>query len=140
MSSSLLSRQPLGSTSPSMLDLHRYWIEYSRLVDVFRRVGKLGGTASLTASTKDGLCRASLEIQTRRHPRPNLDLSAPQLPNLQHHTRRMLQDAVAPDVVEDQPRLFGPERARGLTRLPLQPADKAPVRLRLPESETIKLR
>ena len=66
-------------------------------------------------------------------PRPNLDLSAPQLHNLQHHTRRMLQDAVAPDVVEDQPRLFAPGRARGLTRLPLQPADKAPVRLRLPE-------
>ena len=48
-----------------MLDQHHYWIEYSRLVDVFRRVGKLGGTASLTASTKDGLWRASLEIQTR---------------------------------------------------------------------------
>ena len=68
-----------------------------------------------------------------QYPRPNQDLHATQLPNLQHHTRRMLQDADAPDVVEDQPRLFGPERARGLTRLPLQPADKAPVRLRLPE-------
>ena len=65
MSSSLLSRQPLGSTSPSMLDQHHYWIEYSRLVDAFRRVGKLGGKASLTASTEDGLWRASLEIQTR---------------------------------------------------------------------------
>jgi len=51
-----------------MLDQHHYWIEYSRLVDVFRRVGKLGGTASLTASTKDGLWRASLEIQTRPAP------------------------------------------------------------------------
>ena len=49
-----------------MLDLHHYSIEYSRLVDVFRRVGKLGGKASLTASTEDGLWRASLEIQT--HP------------------------------------------------------------------------
>ena len=45
----------------------------------------------------------------------------------------MLQDADAPDVVEAQPWLSGPERERGLTRLPLQPADKAPVRLRLPE-------
>ena len=45
----------------------------------------------------------------------------------------MLQDAVAPDVVEDQPRLFAPGRARGLIRLPLQPADKAALRLRLPE-------
>ena len=62
-----------------------------------------------------------------------MDLSAPQLLNLQHHTRRMLQDADAPDVVEDQPRHFGPERVRGLTRLPLQPASKAPARLRLPE-------
>ena len=51
-----------------MLDQHHYWIEYSRLVDGFRRVGKLGGTASLTASTKDGLWRASLEIQTRPAP------------------------------------------------------------------------
>ena len=68
VSSSLLSGQPLGSTSPSMLDQHHYWIEYSRLVDVFCRVGKLGGTASLTASTKDGLWRASLEIQTRPAP------------------------------------------------------------------------
>ena len=65
VSSSLLSGQPLGSTSPSMLDQHHYWIEYSRLVDAFRRVGKLGGKASLTASTEDGLWRASLEIQTR---------------------------------------------------------------------------
>ena len=55
-----------GSTSPSMLDQHHYWIEFSRLVDAFRRVGKLGGKASLTASTEDGLWRASLEIQT--HP------------------------------------------------------------------------
>ena len=38
------------------------------------------------------------------------------------------------DVVEVQPRLCGPERARGLTRLPLQPADKEPVRHRLPVS------
>ena len=51
-----------------MLDQHHFWIEYSRLVDVFRRVGKLGGTASLTASTNDGLWRASLEIQTRPAP------------------------------------------------------------------------
>ena len=63
-----------------------------------------------------------------------MDLSAPQLLNLQHHTRRMLQDAVAPDVVEDQPRLFAPGRARGLIRLPLQPADKAALRLWPPES------
>ena len=47
---------------------------------------------------------------------------------------RMLQDAVVDDVVEDQPRLFAPGRARGLTRLPLQPADKAALRLWLPES------
>ena len=47
-----------------MLDQHHYWIEYSRLVDVFRRVGKLGGKASLTASTEGGLWKASLEIQT----------------------------------------------------------------------------
>ena len=69
-----------------------------------------------------------------RHPRPNLDLSAPQLHNLQHHTMRMLQDAVVDDVVEDQPRLFAPGRARGHTRLPWQPADKAALRLWLPES------
>ena len=69
-----------------------------------------------------------------QYPRPNQDLHATQLPNLQHHTRRMLQDADAPDVAEVQPRLFGPERARGLTRLPLQPADKVPVRPRLPGS------
>ena len=69
-----------------------------------------------------------------QYPRPNQDLHATQLPNLQHHTRRMLQDADAPDDVEGQLRPFGPERARGLTRLPLQPADKAPVRLRLPGS------
>ena len=54
-----------GPTSPSMLDQHHYWIEFSRLVDAFRRVGKLGGKASLTASTEDGLRRAGLEIQTR---------------------------------------------------------------------------
>ena len=48
-----------------MLDQHHYWIEFSRLVDAFRRVGKLGGKASLTASTEDGLWRAGLEIQTR---------------------------------------------------------------------------
>ena len=47
-----------------MLDQHHYWSEYSRLVDVFRRVGKLGGKASLTASTEGGLWKASLEIQT----------------------------------------------------------------------------
>ena len=50
-----------------------------------------------------------------QYPRPNQDLHATQLPNLQHHTRRMLQDADAPDVVEVQPRLFGPERARAVS-------------------------
>ena len=68
VSSSLLSGQPLGSThsttSPSMLDHHHYWKELSRLVDAFRRVGKLGGKASLTTSTENGLWKASLEIQT----------------------------------------------------------------------------
>ena len=82
---------------------------------------------------KTGSGRRVWKSKLTQYPRPNLDLPAPQLPNPQHHTRRMLQDADAPDVVEVQPRLFGPERARGLTRLPLQPADKAPVRLRLPE-------
>merc|ERR1712016_282720 len=46
-----------------MLDYH-YWKELSRLVDAFRRVGKLGGKASLTTSTENGLWKASLEIQT----------------------------------------------------------------------------
>ena len=46
-----------------MLD-HHYWKELSRLVDAFRRVGKLGGKASLTTSTENGLWKASLEIQT----------------------------------------------------------------------------
>ena len=53
-----------GSTSPSMLDHHHYWKELSRLVDAFRRAGKLGGKASLTTSTENGLWKASLEIQT----------------------------------------------------------------------------
>merc|ERR1711884_534795 len=53
-----------GSTSPSMLDQHHYWKELSRLVDAFRRVGKLGGKTSLTTSTENGLWKASLEIQT----------------------------------------------------------------------------
>ena len=83
---------------------------------------------------KTGSGRRVWKSKLTRYPRPNLDLPAPQLPNPQHHTRRMLQDADAPDVAEVQPRLFGPKRARGLTRLPLQPADKAPVRLRLPGS------
>ena len=47
-----------------MLDQHHYWKELSRLVDAFRRVGKLGGKASLTTSTENGLWKASLEIQT----------------------------------------------------------------------------
>ena len=47
-----------------MLDHHHYWKELSRLVDAFRRVGKLGGKASLTTSTENGLWKASLEIQT----------------------------------------------------------------------------
>ena len=54
-----------------------------------------------------------------RYPRPNPDLLAPQLPNLQHQAKRMLQDADDRDDVEGQLRPFGPERARGLTRLPL---------------------
>ena len=37
-----------------------------------------------------------------RYPRPNPDLPAPQLPNPQHQTRMMLQDADAPDVAEVQ--------------------------------------
>ena len=47
----------------SMLD-HLYWRELSRLVDAFRRVGKMGGKATLTSSTENGLWRASLDIQT----------------------------------------------------------------------------
>ena len=82
---------------------------------------------------KTGSGRRVWKSKLTRYPRPNLDLPAPQLPNPQHQTRMMLQDADAPDVAEVLPRPFGPERARGLTRLPLQPADKAPVRLRLPE-------
>ena len=46
-----------------MLD-HNCWRELSCLVDVFRRVGKMGGKASLTTSTEDGHWRASLDIQT----------------------------------------------------------------------------
>ena len=46
-----------------MLD-HHYWRELSRLVDAFRRVGKMGGKATLTSSTENGLWRASLDIQT----------------------------------------------------------------------------
>ena len=69
VSCSLLSWQPLlasthSSTSSSMLDPHHYGKELSRLVDAFRRVGKLGGKASLTTSTENGLWKASLEIQT----------------------------------------------------------------------------
>ena len=82
---------------------------------------------------KTGSGRLVWKSKLTRYPRPNPDLPAPQLPNPQHQTRMMLQDADAPDVAEVQPRPFGPERARGLTRLPWRPEGKAPVRLRLPE-------
>ena len=45
-----------------------------------------------------------------------------------------LQDAVAPGDAGAQPRLYGPKNELGLTRLLWRPEDKAPVRLRLPES------
>ena len=48
----------------SMLVQHHYWRELSRLVEAFRRVGKMGGKATLTSSTENGLWRASLDIQT----------------------------------------------------------------------------
>ena len=83
---------------------------------------------------KTGSGRLAWKSKLTRYPRPNPDLPAPQLPHPQHQTRMMLQDADAPDVAEVQPRPFGPKRARGLTRLPWRPEDKAPVRLRLPES------
>ena len=67
---------------------------------------------------KTGSGRRVWKSKLTRYPRPNPDLLAPQLPNPQHQTKRMLQDADAPDVAEVQPRLFGPKRARGLTRLP----------------------
>ena len=82
---------------------------------------------------KTGSGRLAWKSKLTRHPLPNSDLPAPQLPPPQHQTRMVLQDADAPDVAEAQPRPFGPKRARGLTRLPLQPASKAPARLRLPE-------
>ena len=81
-----------------------------------------------------GFGRRVWKSKLARYPRPNPDLLPPQLPNLQHQAKRMLQDADDRDDVEGQLLPFGPERARGLTRLPLQPADKAPVRLRLPGS------
>ena len=42
---------------------HQHWREFSRIVDVFRRVGRAGGKASLTTSTEGGQLKASLEIQ-----------------------------------------------------------------------------
>ena len=81
-----------------------------------------------------GFGRRVWKSKLARYPRPNPDLLPPQLPNLQHQAKRMLQDADDRDDVEGQLRPFGPERARGLTRLPLQPADKEPVRHRLPVS------
>ena len=81
-----------------------------------------------------GFGRRVWKSKLARYPRPNPDLLPPQLPNLQHQAKRMLQDADDRDDVEGQLRPFGPVRARGLTRLPLQPADKEPVRHRLPVS------
>ena len=72
---------------------------------------------------KTGSGRLAWKSKLTRHPLPNPYLPAPQLPSPQHQTRMVLQDADAPDVAEVQPRPFGPKRARGLTRLPLQPAD-----------------
>ena len=83
---------------------------------------------------KTGSGRLAWKSKLTRHPLPNSDLPAPQLPPPQHQTRMVLQDADAPDVAGAQPRPFGPKRARGLTRLLWRPEDKAPVRLRLPES------
>ena len=53
---------PHSTTTTGMLD-RNCWRESSCLVDVFRRVGKMGGKASLTTSTENGLW-ASLDIQT----------------------------------------------------------------------------
>ena len=81
-----------------------------------------------------GFGRRVWKSKLARYPPPNPDLLPPQLPNLQHQAKRMLQDADDRDDVEGQLRPFGPERARGLTRLPWRLEGKAPVRLRLPES------
>ena len=69
-----------------------------------------------------------------RQPLPNPDLPAPQLPTPQHQTKMELQDAVAPDDAGAQHLPSGPKNELGLTRLLWRPEDKAPVRLRLPES------
>ena len=92
-----------------MLD-HHYWKELSRLVDAFRRVGKLGGKASLTTSTENGLWRASLDIQTN----PSTAVqpghaSTPTPYSAAPQTRMELQDADAPYDAGAQSRPFGPK-------------------------------
>ena len=75
VSSSVLTWQPQlacphSTTVTGMKDYH--WRELSRIVDVFRRVGRAGGKASLTTSTEGGHWKASLDIQmnlpTAAHP------------------------------------------------------------------------
>ena len=66
VSSSVLTWQPQlafpHSTTATGMKLH-HWREFSRIVEIFRRVGRAGGKASLTTSTEGGHWKASLDIQ-----------------------------------------------------------------------------
>ena len=66
VSSSVLTWQPQlafpHSTTATGMKLH-HWREFSRIVEIFRRVGTAGGKASLTTSTEGGHWKASLDIQ-----------------------------------------------------------------------------
>ena len=77
---------------------------------------------------KTGSGRLAWKSKLTRHPLPNSDLPAPQLPPPQHQTRMELQDAVVPDDAGAQPRPYGPKNEHGLTRLLWLPEDKAPLR------------
>ena len=122
-----------------MLD-HHYWRELSRLVDAFRQVGKMGGKATWTSSTENGLWRASLDIQTNPSPAAQPGLASTPTP----HSAAPNQDGAAgrrrPDNAGTQPPPFGHKNEPGLTRPLWLPEDKArlqcphPVRLWPPES------
>ena len=109
VSSSVLNWQPQPASliappppAISMLD-HNCCRELYCLVNVFRRVGKMGGKASLTTSTEDGHWRASLDIQMN-------------LPTAAHPGQAQMElqydDAMVPS------RLFVLRHVLGLTRRP----------------------
>ena len=126
-----------STTTTSMLD-HHYWRELSRLVDAFRQVGKMGGKATLTSSTENGLWRASLDIQTNPSPAAQPGLASTPTP----HSAAPNQDGAAgrcrPDNAGTQPQPFGHKNEPGLTRPLWQPEDKAPLRCP-PESQKAKI-